>query len=195
MGRFGWVGCHQAQGFGHENLCLLVSCAGWFLLGTLASYSPLRRGHIARVLHAKRPLAGKGSVAASLAVLPLVVHDLPPTWIGNALVQVAIPSHADEYEIAATRRALHVRREQVKPHGKLWHRFIPSPPPAYTPGSISDNTSQCTPWECGPTPDSSRTSSSDGDSWRTAGIRSALASGVPLRQLAAGTLNPGRRHT
>jgi cytochrome P450 len=32
-----------------------------------------------------------------------------------------------EREAGAASRALHIRREQVKPLGRLWHRFIPSP--------------------------------------------------------------------
>jgi hypothetical protein len=65
---------------------------------------------------------GNGCVAASLACLALVVHDLAPTrTTGSALVQVAIPSHTDEREVAATRRTFHIWREQVKPHGRRWH--------------------------------------------------------------------------
>jgi hypothetical protein len=74
--------------------------------------------------HPKRSKGGKGSVAASLAFLPLVVHNLALTWIGSALVQVAISSYSDERETSAATRAPHIRREQVKPHGKLWHRSL-----------------------------------------------------------------------
>jgi hypothetical protein len=86
----------------------------------------LRCGHIARDPHAKHFVAGKGSVAASLAVLPLVMHNLASTWIGNTLVQVAVSSHTDEREVGPASRAFHVRREQVKPHWKPWHQFTSS---------------------------------------------------------------------
>ena len=128
----------------------------------LANYSHLRRGHIARDPHAKHSEAGEGSVAASLAVLPFVVHDQPPTWIGNALVQVAISSHPDEREAGGAGRALHVWREQVIPHGKFWHPFtLPSlallaqhavhSPRASRgmPGSISRRRSRCSELGCG----------------------------------------------
>jgi len=67
---------------------------------------------------------GSGSVAASLAFLPLVVHDLALAWTGSALVQVAVSSHPDERETAATTRALHLWRERVKPHWKLWNHSL-----------------------------------------------------------------------
>ena len=105
---------------------------------------------------------GNGSVAANLAFLPLVVHDPALAWTGSALVQVAIPPHPHEREITATRLALHIWRELVKPHGRVWHLFTLSPP-AYTLGSISDNTTRCNPWEYGPTRDIGRISSTDAD--------------------------------
>jgi hypothetical protein len=46
------------------------------------------------------------------------VHDLAHTL---APVQVAEYSNPHEDQVAATTRALHLWRERVKPHGKLWH--------------------------------------------------------------------------
>jgi hypothetical protein len=72
---------------------------------------------------------GNGCIAASLACLALVVHDLAHTQTtATALVQVAEYANPDKREIAATTRAPHVSRERVKQHGKLWQ-------PIYTPNT------------------------------------------------------------
>jgi len=92
-------------------------------MGGAGTCLAFRRGHIARGPIAKGSQVGNGSVAANLAFLPLVVHDPALARTGSALVQVAVSSHSDEYEVATTRRALHVWREEVIPHGKVWHHF------------------------------------------------------------------------
>ena len=101
-------------------------------LGFLRFHLPLvnvalllrRGGHTTSGPHSKRPRAINRSVAASLGFLFPIVQDLAVT---RALVQVAEFSHPDEREAGTATRALHLWRERVKAHGKIWHRFIPSP--------------------------------------------------------------------
>ncbi len=89
---------------------------------------PVGRGPLAtRGPHSKRCVVVEESPPASLGCLVPVVHDLAFARTAGTLVQVAASPHSDECEAGAARRALYSRRERVKPHGKLWHLFIPSP--------------------------------------------------------------------
>ena len=123
----------------------------------------LRWGPLAaRGPHAKHSRPVNGSVPASLGFVVPVVHDLKFAYTGNALVQVAASSHPDEREVGAAARALHVWRQRVKPHGKLWHLFTPPPPalpaqlPVHSPrasrgmpGSISRRSTRRSELGCG----------------------------------------------
>ena len=90
--------------------------------------------------HAKRSIIVEDGVAASLGCFVPVVHDQAPARapVGNARVQVAASSHPDEPQVRVASRTLHFWREQVIPHGRFWHCFIPSP---QTSGGMPDNTS------------------------------------------------------
>jgi hypothetical protein len=93
----------------------------WWLHDGCTEGSFLRRGLAACGPRAKLSRPVNGNVAACLGFFVPVVHDMALTHTGSASVQIAASSHPDELETAFTTRALHIGRERVKPHGKLWH--------------------------------------------------------------------------
>ena len=50
-----------------------------------------------------------------------MVHDLALAHAGSAMIQVAISSHPNKYEVAIASRTLHVWWEQVKQHVTFRH--------------------------------------------------------------------------
>jgi hypothetical protein len=65
----------------------------------------------------RNPLSGVKNVS--------IMHDPALARTARTLVQIAPSPRPDEREAGAATRALHLWRERVKAHGKIWHHSLP----------------------------------------------------------------------